>query len=215
MGIVRINDPQSIPDGLKATLDAKQAPPLPVRFSLRSARLAPREERKSESVFGVDLIDRRPFELPLDRRAIMPTLGSPPELRVGFTGLICTPHPPPAVPSICIQYCGFMSLCQRGASAPSRGRRAGWPVVAAYRAELWKPSLGSFRRSLRAANPGGPSWKLSRHAYRFKRFLIRAITDTDEPRNKSARRDRIQSSEFPRLSRARTRSTGFSSSLRE
>lgn len=49
------------------------------------------EQRARESVFGVDLIDRRPFELPLDRRYYT-DLRVTPELRVGFTGLICTPH---------------------------------------------------------------------------------------------------------------------------
>lgn len=109
-------------DGLKTTLDAKQGcPPLSLRRSSRRA--------KSESVFGVDLIDRRPFELPLDRRYYA-------DLRVtpGAKGWFHRAHlhsASPAVPSICIQYCGFMSLCQRELS-----RGGCWPVVAADRAAM-------------------------------------------------------------------------------
>lgn len=47
-------------NGLKTTLNAKQTCPL------FEPRFVTSKER--ESVFGVDLIDRRPFELPLDRR---------------------------------------------------------------------------------------------------------------------------------------------------
>jgi len=47
-------------NGLKTTLNAKQT------YPLFESRFVMSKER--ESVFGVDLIDRRPFELPLDRR---------------------------------------------------------------------------------------------------------------------------------------------------
>lgn len=98
---------------------------------LSSLRIALREERKErESVFGVDLIDRRPFELPLDR-------GYYADLRVtpGAKGWFHRAHlhsASPAVPSICIQYCGFMSLCQRVRSPRDAGSL---PWIR----PLWKP----------------------------------------------------------------------------
>lgn len=60
-----------------------------------SSRIAPcgRSKERANPSSGVHLIDRRPFELPLDRRYyIAPTLGSSPVPRVAFTGLICTPR---------------------------------------------------------------------------------------------------------------------------
>lgn len=127
-------------------------------FSLIAALFAKSKER----ICLRGLIDRRPFELPLDRRYYA-------DLRVtpGAKGGFHRAHlhsASPAVPSICIQYCGFMSLCQR--ELPRRGC---WPVVAGL---LWKPISISLAVGLKF------KWifmKLSCHAWQFE--LCCAIID--------------------------------------